>query len=187
MKRLIIFLLLVVGVLLVVSSAFAQEISLVSNINPRLGGPGTEVTVSGSGAWPNANVTVALTPQAESNAGALATLDVVPNADGTFSTVLTIPEGISPGVYFIRTEQASPERFISQFYWNTFRVGTSTVTAETPPAATAGEAPGVLPQTGGVPVASGSMISILGLLLLVVGLVGRGLYEMILANKTRRP
>jgi hypothetical protein len=184
MQRLAISLLLVVGVLLVASPAFAQEISLVNTINPLQGGPGTEVTLSGSGAWPDQNVTVTLTPQAESSAGAWLTLDVVPDAAGTFSTVLAIPADMPAGVYFVRVEQTNPERFISQHYWNTFTVGTPAVppAAAATPAVTTGEAPGELPQTGGAPAASGRILIVLGLALLVVGLVGRGLYALVLGK-----
>jgi hypothetical protein len=182
-----VILVLVVGLLVAASPALAQEISLFSNINPMHGGPGTEVTVSGSGAWPNQNVIVSLAPQAESNAGALVTLEVTPNTDGTFSTILTIPEEeISPGVYFVRTEQANPERFISQYYWNTVRVGTlmlPAVAAETEmPVVIVGEAPAELPVTGGAAATPSRVIVLLGLVLVAVGLVGRGLYAILTAK-----
>ncbi len=183
-----VILLLVAALLVAASPALAQEISLFSNINPIHGGPGTEVTVSGSGAWPDQNVIVTLAPQAESNAGALVTLEVTPNAAGTFSTILTIPEeAISPGVYFVRTEQANPERFISQYYWTAIRVGMPalpSVAAEAEmPVVMVGEAPIELPETGGAAVATpGRLMIVVGLILVTVGLVGRGLYAILAAR-----
>jgi len=93
-------------------------------VNPSQGNPGDTIQVSGTGADPSSNVVVTLAPQADSAAGALATITVTSAASGDFSAMLTIPANTQDGIYAVRAEQFTANGNVSQFYWNSFVVGT---------------------------------------------------------------
>jgi hypothetical protein len=126
MKRLIV--LFLVGILLMTNPALASaggpetQITLFKDISTRIGAPGTEVTLSGSGAVPGQNIIVTLTPQPDTTAGAWVREEIMPNQDGTFSAVLTVPADIPGGVYYVRAEQHTPLGFLQHYFWNTFTV-----------------------------------------------------------------
>lgn len=145
MKCLIV--LLLVGMLLMTNPALASaggpefQATLVKDISTRAGGPGTEITLSGSGAVPGRNIIVTLAPRPETTADALVSQEIMPNQDGTFSATLTIPADIPAGAYYVRAEQYTPLGFLQHFYWNTF-----TVTGQQMPAMDT--SPTLLPETG---------------------------------------
>ncbi len=128
--------------------------------------PGERVTVSGRGAIAGRNVTVMIAPQADSAVGALVTEEVIPADDGTFSAVLTVPDDADDGIYAIRAEQRAANGAVIQYYWNIFTIG-------------AGGSGPFLPKAGGIasnPSLSLTMVTATLALLLVTGLVARGVY-----------
>jgi hypothetical protein len=134
-------------------------------VNPSQGNPGDTVQVSGTGADPSSNVVVTLAPQADTAAGALATVTVTSAASGDFSAMLTLPANIQDGIYAVRAEQFTANGNVSQFYWNSFVVGSG------------GTGGPLLPTAGDVlPV---SALTPLIPLMLVLGLMIQGVWAVI--------
>ena len=171
MKRVLLSLVLLGLALLVGHPAFAgggsgdAPVNLRISINPVQGNANTVITVSGSGADPSARVSIALAPQTDTATNALATTQVNPNADGTFSATLTVPANTSDGQYAVRAEQLSSSGQLSQFYWHLFNVG-------------AGAGVSALPASGGVRTEPPSAVVITLALLLLLGLSIRGAYAV---------
>ena len=171
MKRVLLSLILLGLALLVGHPAFAgggsgdAPVNLRISINPVQGNANTAITVTGTGADPSAKVSLALAPQTDTAANALATTQVNPNADGTFSATLTVPANTSDGQYAVRAEQLSSTGRLSQFYWHLFNVG-------------AGAGVSALPASGGVRTDSPSAVVITLALLLLFGLSIRGAYAV---------
>lgn len=138
MKRWIV--LLLVGMLLMTNPALASaggpefQATLVKDISTRAGGPGTEVTVSGSGAVSGRNIIVTLISQPEMTGDGWVRQEIMPNQDGTFSATLTVPADIPAGVYYVRAEQYTPLGFLQHYFWNTFRVSGGMPGIDTAPA-----------------------------------------------------
>jgi hypothetical protein len=128
MRWIYIAFLLVGLVLLIGSPALAAQdtpLNMQISISPFRGEPGSEITVSGSGADPSLQVIVTLAPQVDSAAGALATVELTPAADGTFETTLTVPTDVPDGRYAVRAEQFTPQGLVLHYYWNMFSVSTA--------------------------------------------------------------
>ena len=116
-------------------------------VSPAGGPVGTAITVNGTGAHPDKPVHVALATTGEGGAE-LAAVDVMPNADGTFQTSITIPTGTADGRYYIRAQQINPATGGRIHYWYVGIFVGAVV-------------PG-LPTTGGVPSSSVSTTALAG-------------------------
>lgn len=168
MRRILFSLFLLSLVSLMGSTVFAGDgssgaaVSIRVGITPLQGQVGTSISVSGTGANPALDVVVALSPQGDSSAGALATITAKPAADGTFSATLTVPANTADGRYAVRVEQLDSAGKLQQYSWNAFTVG-------------AGGGDNLLPVTGTVPGTPLTITATLALLL-SAGMVLRGLY-----------
>jgi hypothetical protein len=167
------FIILLVGLVLLMGKPVLAgqgspdaPVSLRISISPLQGNPDTVINVTGSGADASLKVVVTLSPQADSAAGALATVEVTPAADGTFSTSLAVPAGTADGHYAVRAEQFSPRGNVLQYYWNSFIVGS-------------GGGDMFLPGAGSVsePPAPGLTLALA--LVLIIGLIVQGGYAII--------
>ena len=168
MKRVAFSIFLLMLALLVGQTAFAgggdtePAVDIRIGITPTQGDPGTDITVTGTGADPARTVFVTLSPQADSAEGALATVEVQPESDGSFSATLTVPDDTPDGRYAVRAEQFADSGNPLQYYWNAFIVGAG------------GEGP-LLPVTGTFPGTPLTITAGIALFLLAAMLL-RGLY-----------
>ena len=96
------FIVLLVGLILCVGSPVMAgqgspeaPVSLRISVNPLQGDAGAVIDITGSGAEASSKVVVTLAPQADSAAGALASVEVTPDPDGTFAASLTIPDDVA--------------------------------------------------------------------------------------------
>lgn len=176
MRRIIFSLFLLSLVLLMGSTVFAGDgnsgaaVSIRMAITPLQGEVGTSISVSGTGANPALDVIVALAPQADSSAGALASVTAKPAADGVFSATLTVPANTADGRYAVRVEQLDSAGKLQQYSWNAFTVG-------------AGGGDNLLPVTGTVPGTPLTITAALALLL-TAGMMLRGLYGVLSSKKS---
>ncbi len=167
MRRILLSGFLLIVVLIMGQTVYAGDgttPTLRITISPVQGEPGTVVDIQGTGADPAFDVVVTLAPQADSAAGAFATVTATPAADGTFSASFTIPDEVTDGHYFLRAEQFSDTGNVLQYYWNGFTVGAMAESA-------------LLPETGAIPGTPFTVTAMLALLL-VVGMVLRGAYAV---------
>jgi hypothetical protein len=171
MKRVFLSLILLGIALLVGRPAFAgggsgdAPVNLRISISPVQGNANTAITVSGTGANPGVPVSVALAPQTDTAANALATTQVNPNPDGTFRATLTVPANTADGQYAVRAQQVDGSGRLLQFYWHLFNVG-------------AGAGVSALPSAGGVMEGTASPVVSTLALLLLIGLGVRGIYAV---------
>ena len=113
------------------------ETTLRITISPRSGPVGTVITVDGEGAQTDKDVRVSLVNSGETEGTPLTTATLTPNADGTFQTTLTIPDGTADGTYAVRASQVNPATGNeTQYWWVSFVVGEG------------GAVDGALPETG---------------------------------------
>jgi len=115
--------------LLLAGGTNAGEPTLRITINPRTGPPGTVISVTGEGAQTDKSVKVAFVTSGEGGTS-LAEVQVTPQADGTFTATITVPDGTGGGTYAVRAEQTNPATGNLIHYWyNSFTVtGVATVT-----------------------------------------------------------
>jgi hypothetical protein len=142
MKRKPIFLislvlsLLLIGLLFLVGGTMAGEPTLHITIDPRTGPPGTAISVTGEGAQTDKPVKVAFVTSGEGGTS-LTEVEVTPQADGTFTATIIVPDGTAGGTYAVRAEQTNPSTGGLIHYWyNTFTV-TGAAAATATPGATA--------------------------------------------------
>lgn len=141
--------------LLLVGGTMAGETTLRITIEPRTGPPGTVISVTGQGAHTDKPVKVAFVTSGEGGTS-LAEVEVTPQADGTFTTTITVPDGVECITYAVRAEQTNPATGgLIHYWWTSFTVsgvapatpgatapvvptteGTSTVTVEPTASAT---------------------------------------------------
>lgn len=169
LKRVLMSLILLSLVLIMGSTVHAGDgdLPITISITPFSGEAGTVVSVTGTTTEPTVMVFVTLSPQPNSSLDALATVEVAPESDGTFSTSLTVPADLTDGVYYVRAGQ-----FIGTseyYYYNTFRVGSGVDAA-------------LLPTTGNI---LGTPVTLTGAIgfLLVLALAAGGTIRVI----NRRP
>ena len=136
--------------------------SLQLEVSPAGGQAGSSVTVTGSGADPNREVVITLSPQPHTADGALETVRLS-TPDGTFAVSLTIPAETPDGRYYIRGEQFTKNGGVLQYYYNEFIV--------------AAVSDALLPVTGTVPGTPFSVTTALALLLVIM-MALRGIYAV---------
>jgi hypothetical protein len=120
--------------LLLVAGTMAGEPTLRITIDPRTGPPGTAISVTGEGAQTDKTVKVAFVTSGEGGTS-LAEVEVTPQADGTFTTTITVPDGTGGGTYAVRAEQTDPSTGgLIHYWWSSFTV---TGAAAATPGATA--------------------------------------------------
>ena len=119
--------------LLLAGGTVAGEPTLRITIDPRTGPPGTAISVTGEGAQTDKPVKVAFVTSGEGGTS-LAEVEVTPQADGTFTTTITVPEGTGGGTYAVRAEQTNPSTGTLIHYWySSFTVtGAAAATPEAP-------------------------------------------------------
>jgi hypothetical protein len=105
------------------ATAGAQGVTMQISVTPSSGPPGTDIGVSGVGAQLGVPVQVILTTDGESGAGALAVVQVDPDASGRFAAVIRVPAGAVDGRYAVRAEQRNIQGGLLQYYWANFSVG----------------------------------------------------------------
>jgi hypothetical protein len=128
--------------LLLAGRTVAGEPTLRITIDPRTGPPGTVISVTGEGAQTDKPVKVAFVTSGEGGTS-LAEVEVTPQADGTFTTTITVPDGTGGGTYAVRAEQTNPGTGSLIHYWySTFTV-TGAAAATATPGATAPVVPAV--------------------------------------------
>jgi hypothetical protein len=208
MKRKSIFLislalsLFLIGLLLV-GGTMAGETTLRITIDPRTGPPGTAISVTGEGAQTDKPVKVAFVTSGEGGTS-LAEVEATPQADGTFSATITVPEGVECITYAVRAEQSNPATGgLIHYWWTSFTVtgvapatpgttapvvpttsATGTVTATATTAATTGATPttpGEMPTTGGEsPEPDNTMVIVIAVLatLGVLAALGAGFLQV---------
>lgn len=189
--------------LLLAGGTMAGEPTLRITIDPRTGPPGTAISVTGEGAQTDKPVKVAFVTSGEGGTS-LAEVEVTPQADGTFTTTITVPDGTAGGTYAVRAEQTNPATGGLIHYWyNTFTVtgaatatpgatapvvptaevtptvtatGTVTVTATATSAPTAAASPTTgMPITGGEsPESDNTTIIVIAILVTLGGLAALG-------------
>jgi hypothetical protein len=145
MKRKSIFLIslalsLFLAGLLLADGTMAGEPTLRITIDPRTGPPGTAISVTGEGAQTDKLVKVAFVTSGEGGTS-LAEVEVTPQADGTFTATITVPDGTGGGTYAVRAEQTNPSTGGLIHYWYSSFVVTGAA------AATPGATAPVLPTT----------------------------------------
>ncbi len=103
--------------------------------------PGDTISVTGSGAEAGILVNVQIVPDPASGANALTAVEVMPDANGNFSTSVTVPDTATTGRYAVRAEQPPGNgALVTQYYWVGICVNECT-----------GETLGsMLPETGGI-------------------------------------
>jgi hypothetical protein len=118
----------------------AGDFTIRITIDKTLVSPGDEISVTGSGAEADVAINVLIVPDPTSGAGALTAVEVTPDADGNFSTTLTVPDTAETGRYAVRAEQPPGNGvLVNQYYWVGICVNECT-----------GESFGAtLPETGG--------------------------------------
>lgn len=166
--------LLVLGVWLVATPlALAGEgqddFTIRITLDKTLVSPGDTISVTGSGAEADVAVNVLIVPDPSSGASALTAVEVMPDADGKFAAIVTVPDTAATGRYAVRAEQPPGNgALVNQYYWVGICVSECT-----------GETLGsMLPQTGGPLPARVSLSPILsGLLVsaLAIGGLGRAI------------
>jgi hypothetical protein len=149
MKKTILLISLVLSLFL--TSVFLADGTIASGstlritIDPRTGPPGTAISVTGEGAQSDKSVRVAFATSGEGGTS-LAEVQVTPQADGTFTTAITVPDGTGGGTYVVLAEQTNPATGkLIHYWWNSF-----TVTGA-PAAAPEATAPVVPTVTGAAP------------------------------------
>jgi len=141
--------------LLLAEGTMAAGPTLRITIAPRTGPPGTAIGVTGEGAQTDKLVKVVLATSGEGGTY-LAQVEVTPQADGTFTATITVPDGTGGGTYAVRAEQTNPSTGNLIHYWyNTFVVTGAVAATATPEAAapTEGAAP-VVPTVTAEPTVS---------------------------------
>jgi hypothetical protein len=115
--------------LLLVGGTMAGEPTLRITIDPQTGPPDTAVSVTGEGAQTDKAVKVAFVTSGEGGTS-LAEVEVTPQADGTFTATIRVPDGTPGGTYAVRAEQTNPSTGSLIHYWyNSFTVtGAATAT-----------------------------------------------------------
>ena len=100
-------------------------------IDPRTGPPGTAISVIGEGAQADKLVKVAFVTSGGGGLS-LAEVEVTPQADGTFATTITVPDGTGGGTYAVRAEQTNPSTGnLIHYWWTSFTVtGAAAATPE---------------------------------------------------------
>lgn len=167
MKRVFASLVLLGIVLLIAGPVSAGEgdgsvaTTLRITISPTQGDPGTQISVSGSGAQAGIKVRLMISPRADSAEGAVGLVEVEPAADGTFSGTVTVPGDLADGIYAVRAEQLNAKGNVIHYYWNSFTVGAG------------GDGP-LLPTTGAIPGTSLTIAAALAALI-VMGLLIQGI------------
>jgi hypothetical protein len=141
-------------------------------IDRTLVGPGDAISVSGGGARAGVAVNVLIVPDPSSGANALTAVEVMPDANGNFSTTVTLPDTAETGRYAVRAEQPPGNgALVNQYYWVGICVNECT-----------GESLGsMLPETGG-PSPVGASISLILSGLLVSTLAVRGIGRAVRAT-----
>jgi hypothetical protein len=126
--------------LLLVGGTMAGETTLRITISPRSGPPGTVITVTGEGAHADKPVKVTFVTSGEGGTS-LAEVEVTPQADGTFTTTINVPDEVECITYAVRAEQTNPASGgLIHYWWTSF-----TVTGVAP--ATPGATAPVVPTT----------------------------------------
>ncbi|MFQ5610661.1 MAG: hypothetical protein ACE5H9_00860 [Anaerolineae bacterium] len=167
MKRVVFSIALLAIVLLMAGPVSAGEgdddpaTTLRISITPTQGDPGTEISVTGSGAQAGIKVRLMIAPQADSSNDAVGLVEVEPASDGTFSGVVTVPSDLADGIYAVRAEQLNSNGNVIHYFWNAFTVGAG------------GDGP-LLPTTGAIPGTPLTISAVLAVLL-VMGLLIQGL------------
>jgi hypothetical protein len=112
--------------------------------------PGDTISVTGSGAEVGVLVNVQIVPDPASGANALTAVEVMPDANGNFSTSITVPDTATTGRYAVRAEQPPGNgALVTQYYWVGICVNECT-----------GETLGsMLPETGGIS-SMGALVSL---------------------------
>ncbi|MEJ2557509.1 MAG: autotransporter outer membrane beta-barrel domain-containing protein [Anaerolineae bacterium] len=112
--------------------------------------PGDIISVTGSGAEAGVLVNVQIVPDPASGANALTVVEVMPDANGNFSTSVTVPDTATTGRYAVRAEQPPGNgALVTQYYWVGICVNECT-----------GETLGsMLPETGGIS-STGALVSL---------------------------
>jgi hypothetical protein len=112
--------------------------------------PGDTIGVTGSGAGGGVLVNVQIVPDPASGANALTAVEVMPDANGNFSTLVTVPDTATTGRYAVRAEQPPGNgTLVTQYYWVGICVNECT-----------GETLGsMLPETGGIS-STGALVSL---------------------------
>lgn len=124
--------------LFMAGGTMAGEPTLRITISPRTGPPGTAISVTGEGAHADKPVRVAFVTSGEGGTS-LAQVEVTPQANGTFTATITVPEGVGGGTYAVRAEQINPRTGnLIHYWWNSFTV---TGVAPATPGATASVEP----------------------------------------------
>jgi hypothetical protein len=126
--------------LLLAGRTVAGEPTLRITIDPRTGPPGTAISVTGEGAQTDKPVKVAFVTSGEGGTS-LAEVEVTPQADGTFTTTITVPDGTGGGTFAVRAEQTDPSTGNLIHYW--YSSFTVTGAAAATPEATAPVVPAV--------------------------------------------
>jgi hypothetical protein len=162
-------LLVILGLWLVVAStAWAgggqENFTIHIALDKTLVAPGDSILVTGTGAKPGTLVALLIVPDPSSGANALASLEGMPDSNGNFSTVITVPATTETGRYAVRAEQPPGYgKLVTQFFWTGICVNECT-----------GQSLGeMLPSTGG-PLPAGLSISAILSGLLVSALAVRG-------------
>ena len=108
--------------LLLVGGTMAGEPTLRITIDPQTGPPDTAVSVTGEGAQTDKAVKVAFVTSGEGGTS-LAEVEVTPQADGTFTATIRVPDGTPGGTYAVRAEQTNPATGgLIHYWWSSFTV-----------------------------------------------------------------
>jgi hypothetical protein len=144
-----------------------EDFTIRISLDKRFVVPGDAINVTGSGAVPDLAVAVLIVPDPSSGANSLASVELMPDSNGTFAATVTVPDTAATGRYAVRAEQ--PPRFgglVRQYAWVGICVNECT----------GGTLESTLPVTGGpLPAAASLPLVLSGLLVsaLVVRGVGR--------------
>ena len=126
--------------LLLAEGTMAAGPTLRITIAPRTGPPGTAIGVTGEGAQTDKLVKVVLATSGEGGT-TVAEVEVTPQADGTFTATITVPDGTGGGTYAVRAEQTNPSTGNLIHYWyNSFVVTGAVAATATPETAAPTEA-----------------------------------------------
>jgi hypothetical protein len=102
------------------ATAGAEGITLRISISPSSGPQGTDIAVTGEGAQVGQ---VMIASNGDTGEGALAIVQVDPDASGRFAATIKVPPGAVDGRYAVRAEQRSAQGGLLQYYWASFGVG----------------------------------------------------------------
>ena len=100
----------------------AEGITLRINIAPSSGPQDTGIAVTGEGAQAGMPVQVMIAGNGETGDGALAVVQVDPDASGRFAATVTVPADAVDGRYAVRAEQRNAQGAVLQYYWAGFSV-----------------------------------------------------------------